>query len=381
MKPAMTDATLALIAETEETPAKELPAIHTALTVVRAVDSNGTTIPRRFTCSADVLGQLVTHTAGTKFAAHSGLQRQVRLLGYEPMWNAVRDFTDPADEPAPAVEPVFVAPREIPNMPEGQSLHTPAIELDEPGEHEGPEHGLTHRLPKLDNGRVTPVSDPDAYKAIYFAAFSLASNGFVSPFTQDKALFDLGEKSGVEGRGRTLRRHVAQVMASGEAGASVGIPAVAVDPWALVDGQSDARWIRVLHLPDPTTKGARKGDGERREAFSTNLSGLPDTDRARMWMERREANRYVGTKGRNTVGAKAERTAIKLQCHLAAKAAKQIAVDSGEDELTADLQYRWVYAATMRNLGEIHSVFEAQLAEQGVTEQMILDYAAAQKAA
>jgi hypothetical protein len=376
MKPAMTDATLALIAETEETSAKELPAIHTALTVVRAVDSNNVVIPRRFTCSADILGKLVTHTAGTKFAAHSGLQRQIRMLGYEPMWNAVRDFTDPADEPAPVVEPVFVAPREIPNMPEGQNTHTPASETDEQGEHETPEHGLVHRLPKLDNGRVTPVSDPECYRAIYFAAFTLASNGFVSPFTRDKALFDLGE----EGRGRTLRRHIAQVMASGEAGTSVGIPAVAVDPWAMVDGQSEARWVRVLHLPDPTTKGARKGDGERRETFSTNLSGLPDTERARMWMERREANRYVGTKGRNTVGSKAERTEIRLQCHLAAKAAKQIAVDSGEDELTADLQYKWVYAATMRNLGELHSVFEAQLAEQGVTEQMILDYAAEQKA-
>jgi hypothetical protein len=381
MKPAVTSATLALIAETELVNAQELPSLHTALTVARAVDSAGSIIPRRFTCSADVLGQPVTHTAGTKFAAHSGLQRQVRLLGFEPMWNAVRDFTEAADEPAPVIEPVFVAPREIPNMPEGQNLHTPATETDELGEHEAPKHGLVHKLPKLDNGRVTPVSDPDAYKAIYFAAFTLASNGFVSPFTQDKALFDLGEKSGVEGRGRTLRRHVAQVMASGEAGTSVGIPAVAVDPWALVNGQADARWIRVLHLPDPTTKGARKGDGERREAFSTNLSGLPDTERARMWLERREANRYVGTKGRNSVGSKAERTTIRLQCHLAAKAAKEIAVNGGEDELTADLQYRWVYAATMRNLGEIHSVFETQLAEQGVTEQMILDYAAAQKVA
>lgn len=381
MKPNMTAATLALIAETEETPVKELPELHTAITVTRAVDREGLVIPRRFTCSADVLGQTVTHTAGTKFAAHSGLQRQIRLLGFEPMWNAAHDLTEPADEPAPIVEPVFVAAREIPNMPAGENLHTPAIDTEELGEHEAPEHGLVHKLPKLDCGRLTPVSDPDCYKAVYFAAFQLASNGFVSPFTQDKSLYDLGEKSGVEGRGRTLRRHIAQVMASGEAGASVGIPAVAVDPWALVDGQSDARWIRVLHLPDPTTKGARKGDGERREAFSTNLSGLPDTERARMWMDRREANRFVGPKGRNTVGSKAERTAIKLQCHLAAKAAKEIAVASGKDEIAADIDYRWVYAATMRNLGELHTVFEAQLAELGVTEQMIIDYAAAQKAA
>jgi hypothetical protein len=381
MKPVMTDSTLALIAETEETLVKELAPFAAALTVFRARDLEGNPIPRRFTCTAEGYDlREYSCSAGTQFAAERGLRRQFEMLGWSVVWTAVRDYTDGEPE-VESAEPVFVAPREVPNLEPGNNLHTPATETDEPGEHEAPEHGLTHRLPKLDCGRVTPVSDPDAYRAIYFAAFTLASNGFVSPFTQDKSLFDIGEKSGVEGRGRTLRRHIAQIMASGEAGSSVGIPAVAVDPWALVDGQSDARWIRVLHLPDPTTKAARKGDGERREAFSTNLSGLPDTDRARMWLERREAHRYVGTKGRNTVGAKAERTQIRLQCHLAAKAAKQIAVDSGEDELTADLQYRWVYAATMRNLGEIHSVYEAQLAEQGVTEQMILDYAAAQKAA
>jgi hypothetical protein len=120
--------------------------------------------------------------------------------------------------------------------------------------------------------------------------------------------------------------------------------------------------------------------GPAREAHLLTLSGLPAfPEKARMWQEKREARQFAGAKGANTVGQKAERTSKRLQAHKAGSAAKTIAYNDGADEVTADLHYKWVYAATLRNLGEIHSVYEAQLLEHGITEEMILGYAAQQQ--
>lgn len=69
------------------------------------------------------------------------------------------------------------------------------------------------------------------------------------------------------------------------------------------------------------------------------------------------------------------------QAHAAGQAAKGIAFQNGADQATAERDYRWVYCATLRNLGEVHAEYERQLADAGVTEQDILEYAAQQVSA
>jgi hypothetical protein len=291
------------------------------------------------------------------------------------MWNALRDETGdaPAEEQEPpAVEPVYVAPRVVPGL-EPETLQTPAVELDEPGEHEAPEHGLVNSIPVLDkSGWLTPLSDPLAYRRVYLAAWTMATG--LSAYAHDKSLV----------ANRDIQAAVAAVMMSGDAGASVGIPAMAVNPWALgTNGEKEMLWVRVTYkTPDPTTAPFRAGMGVAREAHLKNLSGLPAfPEKAQAWLERREARNYIGTKGANTVGEKKAREIKRGQAHAAGQAAKTIAYEQGEDEATADLHYRWVYCATLRGLGEIHTVYEAQLAEVGVSEEMIISYANKQKSA
>lgn len=372
-KPAMSDATLALIAETEAEVTNELPSAHLALTVQRATDASGAIIPRRFICSTELLGRSITAAAGTQFAAHTGLQRQIRMLGYEPVWTAFQDLTVLVSHPDDEPEQLSL-PLEEPELPAESSDDT----AEEPGEHEAPAHGLTVYLPKLDKCWLTPVSDPDAYKAVYLAAFSVATT-HMSAYTVDKNLHGPG--------GRELRKDIAAVMMSGKAGAAIGIPACAVDPWALgTDGAREMPWIRVNHLPDPTVPPFRAGLGNAREAHYKTLSGtaaFPEkAERATAWRERRNARRYVGTKGTaTTVGQRDERDVKRGQAHAAGQAAKGIAFQNGADQATAERDYKWVYCATLRNLGEVHAEYERQLADAGVSEADILEYCEMQKTA
>lgn len=373
-RPAMSDATLALIAETEQQEAKELPPAHIALTVSRATDAEGAVIPRRFICSTELLGRVVTSTAGTKYAAHSSLQRQIRMLGFEPMWNAVRDMTvleeHPDDEPEQ-----LALPLEEPELPAESSDDT-AEELDA-GEHEDPACGLVVSVPTLDkSGWLTPLSDPLAYKRVYLAAWKVATGLSVY------AIADVTAES------RDVRAAVAAVMMSGDAGESIGIPAKAVNPWALgTNGEREMLWVRVAKgTPDPTTKPFRPGNGVARETYLTTLSGLPAfpdrAEAARQWQERKSARRYVGTKGTaTTVGQRDARDIKRGQAHTAGMAAKGIAFANGSDFITAERDYRWVYCATLRNLGEIHAEYERQLVDAGVSEADILEYAAQQMSA
>lgn len=355
-KPAMSDATLALIAETEAEVTNELPSAHLALTVQRATDASGAIIPRRFICSTELLGRSITAAAGTQFAAHTGLQRQIRMLGYEPVWTAFQDLTVLVSHPDDEPEQLSLPLNEPDDTAEGSE-----DAVEEPGEHEAPAHGLTVYLPKLDKCWLTPVSDPDAYKAVYLAAFSVATT-HMSAYTVDKNLHGPG--------GRELRKDIAAVMMSGKAGAAIGIPACAVDPWALgTDGAREMPWIRVNHLPDPTVPTFR-------------VLRKASAERATAWRERRTARRYVGTKGTaNTVGQKDDRDVKRGQAHAAGRAAREIAIQNGANETTAERDYKWVYCATYRNLGEVHAEYERQLVDAGVTEEMILEYATQQMSA
>jgi len=361
---ALSPETLALIADTEAEVTKELTSAHLALTVQRATDASGVVIPRRFICSTELLGRNVSAVAGTQFAAHNSLQEQVRMLGYEPIWTAFNTVLEshPDDEPEQLPLPL----NEL-----DDAADEPDDAVEEPGEHEAPIHGLTVYLPKLDKSWLTPVSDPDAYRAVYLAAFAVATT-HMSAYTVDKNLHGPA--------GRDLRKDIAAVMMSGEAGAAVGIPACAVDPWALgTNGATEMPWIRAIHLPDPTTPPFRAGLGESRKAHYKTLSGLPafpdDAERLVAWRERKAARRFVGTNGTaKTVGQKTEREVKRGQAHAAGKAAKQIAIKNGENETTAERDYKWAYCATYRNLGEVHAEYERQLVDAGVTEADIIWY-------
>jgi DUF971 family protein len=367
----MSAATLALIAETEETTAKELPPAHLALTIQRAFDQAGQPIPRRFICSTNLLGRVITSTAGTQFAAHTGLQRQIRMLGYEPVWTAFNDLTvlvqHPDDEPEQLSLPI--------SEPEDTAESSEPAE--EPGEHEDPAYGLVVAIPALDkSGWLTPLSDPLAYKRVYLAAWKLATG------------FTVYSISDVTAESRNVRAAVAAVMMSGDAGESIGVPAKAVDPWALgTNGEREMCWVRVAKgTPDPTTKPFRPGNGVAREAYLMTLSNrLAFPDRAegmRVWRERKAARRYVGTKGTaTTVPQKDERDIKRGQAHAAGQAAKGIAFANGSDSITAERDYKWVYCATLRNLGEVHAEYERQLADAGISEQDILEYCEMQKTA
>jgi hypothetical protein len=359
----LTPETQALIAETEAEP-KELRSANIPLTVTRAFDLTGQVIPRRFICSTELFGRTITAAAGTKMAAHKSLQQQIRMLGYEPMWNAVRDFTvledSPDDEPedVPAtVEPVYEST-------------TPTAEPEQPGEHEDQQYHLVVQIPTLDkSGWLTPLSDPLAYKQVYLAAWKLATG------------FSVYSIADLTAEAWDVRASVAAVMMSGDAGESVGIPAKAVNPWALgTNGEREMCWVRVLRgTPDPTTKPFRAGNGEAREAYLTTLSGTPafpeKYESAREWREKRAARRFIGTKGASTVAAKDAREARRAQAHVHGSAAKTAAFEAGYDEGIAEIHYKWVYCSTMRILGEIHSEFEHQLADAGIIEEQILETA------
>jgi hypothetical protein len=361
--------TLALIAETEAEVTKELTSAHLALTVQRATDASGEIIPRRFICSTDLLGRSITAAAGTQIAAHTSLQRQIRMLGYEPVWTAFTDLTvleqHPDDEPEQLPLPL----NELEDTAEESEEA-----VEEPGEHEAPIHGLTVYIPKLDQCWLTPVSDPDAYRAVYLAAYAVATT-HMSAYTVDKNLHGPA--------GRELRKDIAAVMMSGQAGAAVGIPACAVDPWALgTNSENEMPWIRVSRLPDPTTPPFRAGLGDARKTLSGTAAFPDEADRMVAWRERKAARRFVGIKGTaKTVGQKTERDAKRDQAHRAGMASKQIAINKGEDAVTAERDYKWVYCATYRNLGEVHAEYERQLAEIGVTEADILEYCKDQKSA
>jgi len=362
--PNMSAATLAIIAETEETPAQELPVIHIPLTLSRVFDLAGQPISNKFTCSTELSGRPINATAGKRITAYNNLQSQIRELGFEPMWNVFRDetaqFECPDDEPeettAPDVEPVTPV----------ESSEDTAEETDV-GEHEDPAYGLVVDVPVLDKyGWLTPLSDPLAYKRVYLAAWKLAYNLSVYQIS------DLTAES------RDARAAVAAVMMDGIAGESIGVPARAVNPWKLgTNGQQEMLWVRVCKgTPDPTTKPFRSGSGEAREAYLTTLSGLPAfperADAARAWREKRAARSFVGTRNATTVGARDAREEKRAAAHVSGKAAKTAAILAGMGE-HAETHYKWAYCAQLRLLGEIHAEYERQLLDAGVEESDILE--------
>ena len=343
--------------------AVELPSAHLTLTVQRVTDASGEIIPRRFVCTTELSGRPLTATAGTKYAAHNYLQRQVRMLGFEPMWTAVRDETVLVDVPDEE-------PEEIPGP-----AFEPEIPVDEPGEHEDPAYGLVVSVPVLDkSGWLTPMSDPLAYKRVYLAAWKLALGLSVY------AIADLTADA------MNVRASIAAVMMSGDAGESIGVPARAVNPWALgTNGEREMCWVRVAKgTPDPTTKPFRSGNGEAREAYLTTLSGLPafpeKAENVRAWREKRAARSFMGTRNATTVGARDARDEKRALAHTAGRAAKTNAIASGLGE-HAETHYKWAYCAQLRLLGEIHSEYERQLLEANVTEEDILSVMAQMKAA
>lgn len=362
-KPNMSAITLALIEETEQEALSSIPLTQAflELTLSRATDQAGQPIPHRFICSTELNGRIISAVAGKRMPAHNSLQKQIRMLGFEPMWTAVRDMTivdgGPDEEPE----------EQVVQAEESEIEETPVEEPEEAGEHEDPVYGLVVDVPVLDKwGWLTPLSDPLAYKRVYLAAWKLALG--LSVYN----IADLTAES------RDVRASIAAVMMSGDAGESVGIPAKAVNPWALgTNGQQEMCWVRVLKgTPDPTTKPFRAGSGEAREAYLTTLSGLaafPEkADAAREWREKRAARSFVGTRNATTVGAKNIRNDKRSQAHAAGSASKTKALESGLGIETAELHYKWIYCATMRVLGEIHSEFERQLAAADVTEEQII---------
>jgi hypothetical protein len=277
------------------------------------------------------------------------------------MWSSFTDqtgFETPDDEPE-----ITQAPVEEPDADELESAEL----ADEPGEHEDPIHGLVTVQPELDkSGWLTPMSDTLAYKRVYLAAWELATGFSVFHF------HDLTREA------RDIRASVAALMMSGDAGAKVGIIAKAVNPWAQgTNGETEMPWIRTMaKTPDPTTKPYKAGMGSAREAMYMNLSGLPvnpyRNETVRSMRERREARAYVGTRGRGTVGAENERSLKRDQAHTAGMAAKEAAINAGYDRDTQSAHYKWAYCATLRFLGEVHEVYEQQLALLDITREDIL---------
>jgi len=349
---------------------QERSCVRLALTVSRATNQDSRPIPRCFIASTEVNGRTISVTQGKRSTAFNVLQKTLQRMGIEPMWVAFTDLTvvapadEPEDEPAPTIEPAF--PGDEPP------------ELDETGEHEDPAFGLVAVPPVLDKGGwLTPLSDPLAWKRCYLAAWELVTGFSVYNF------------HGLSPREcANLRAAIAAIMMSGDAGARVGVLARAVNPWAQgTNGERTMPWVRVLQgTPDPTTKPYRAGAGDRRDAYLTNLSGLPVNperhESARQWRERRAARSFVGTRGSvSSVAARDARNEKRAQAHAAGLAAKQAAYEAGQDDDIAEAHYKWAYCAVLRFLGEIHAEFERQLADAGVTEEQILATVAEMKAA
>lgn len=364
MSKKLTIESAALIADTELEQELEALSVYIPLTIIRGKTPDGTIIPRCFVASTTLHGRTLTAIAGNRRKAMAELQAQVQRLGYEPMWSSFTDltgFATPNDEPE-----IIPAPVEEPDADELESAEL-ATQDDEPGEHEEPIHGLVSVQPELDkSGWLTPLSDALAYKRVYLAAWELATGFSVFDF------HDLTRDS------RNIRASVAALMMSGDAGAKAGVFAKAVNPWALgTDGKTEMPWIRTMSkTPDPTTKPYKAGMGEAREAMYLNLSGLPvnqyRNETARSMRERRAARAYIGTRGCGTVSAENERNMKRDQAHAAGMAAKEAAINAGYDRDTQSAHYKWAYCATLRFLGEVHEVYEQQLALLDITREDIL---------
>jgi hypothetical protein len=343
--------TAALIASTEK-PAK-LPSIYLVLTVEREKDSSGKPILHRFICSTDLNGRHIEETAGNPFTAHKNLQKRIHRIGYEPMWSAVHEMTaldDVEEEPEEVAE-------EVPTVQDSEIIEeTVEEDVGNPvGEHEDPAFGLVVTIPVLDeSGWLTPLSDQLSYHRVYLAAWELATGMSVYSFnTLDY------QQSG------NIRAAVGAVMMSGDAGARVGIPAKAVNPWAPgTDGTQQMSWIRVNKLPDPTTKPYRHKE-----------------ENPQAWRERRASRNYVGVRGVSTVAAKDRRDEKRNQAHAAGQAAKTAAITANHSVEIAEIHYKWVYAATFRALGEIHAEYERQLEATGISIEQIIATSEQMKAA
>jgi len=353
----MSAESIALIASTEEPVTQELPQVFLELTIERTRDFNGNVISHSFTASTEHMGRSFEYSAGSKIAAHKKLVAQLNKLGIDPRWTAVR--YNPADEPEAITAPASESEAQA---DEPEDVVLPA---DEPGEHES-EFSLVVALPVLDkSGLLTPLSDPEAYKRVYLAAWKLATG------------FSAYHFSDVSSDAMDIRSSITAVMMNGDAGESIGIPAKAVGPWMLgTNGEQEMAYVRALKLPDPTTKPFHAGMGLAREAHLMTLSGRPvhedKYEAARLRRERKTAGSYVGTRGLSTVGAKKVREDKRALAHAQGQAARTAAIKAGHGEAIAEIHYRWIYCATLRVVNEIHAEYERQLLDAGITEEQIL---------
>lgn len=301
------------------------------------------------------------------------------------IYNEICAAEHPADSWNPA-DDLFGCEDELADEADEAAIEADLLDDEPEGEHEHPAHGLTCSIPRLDkSGWLTPLSDPALWLVVYKTAWRLA----VRP--HKRQLDDL-EITGPHIQNFNmcmgLRVDVCKLMESGDAGKAVvddagrpsPVPAKAVGPWTLgTDGETEMPWIRVIHgTPDPTTKPVTAGIGERRERMARDINGNPvhadEYQAAQDWLAKRRARQFEGTKRKMTVPVHDRLQEKRNQAHAAGEAARAHAPAGFEQT-----HYMWVYAATFRVLGEIHSEFEALLSARGISQEQVLATAAALK--
>lgn len=343
----MSAESIALIAETEEKHTQELPQAQCVLVMANTSDG-------QFQASTSVSGHEYVGVGTSKEQAYDFLLDMCERAGFDPQFTALRDESVTIS-PAPTSQPV--------------NLLVPATQPDaQPGEHEDPSFGLVVGIPTMDQGWVTPMSDPAAYKRMYLAAWEMATGFSVYAFG------NLAKQGDVA---MNIRSSVTALMESGEAGTRAGVVGKAKGPWAMGVGvrmgvTTDMLWVRTLGLPDPTTAPFRAGMGAAREAHLKNLSGLPVHPDKVEQSEAAKARKWGGVRGQNNSAVTKERRAAKqAKAHAAGMAAKEAAQLAGHSESIQQVHYMWIYCATMRAQGEVHMEYERQLTAAGITKEQL----------
>lgn len=245
---------------------------------------------------------------------------------------------------------------------------------DEPeGEHEHPAHGLVVSFVRLDkSGWLTPLSDPVAWRTVYEAAWAEMARCWET----NAGDLDLnGQPIKNMQICEAMRVGVSELMTSGVANQLAGVVGKSVAPWALgVRGGVEMQWIKVVPgTPDPTTNGFKAGMGECRLRHMKDINGNmvvePEctVEEAMAYQARKDARRFECTKRKLTVPARDALQAKRDQAHAMANVSKAHAAPGQEER-----DYMWTYAAAFRVLGEIHTVFEARLAELGIDNDDIM---------
>lgn len=308
---------------------------------------------RQFHAGVKFQGQWITATGkqtktAVKALEQALVERNIPLVNWkvqilEPVElslpkteSAEKADTSPATERSPSV---CQTQEEVPN------LVSPRMELP--------------KMPTLDTGLVTPISD----KTTWVAAYRKAVGIIVSTESQDLN----------ESYGERIRRFQSEVIAIME-NPKEGHPCVGA--WRRMP--SGDSWLSLTDEPDPTVRKVQRGEGSRRERNWKNINGnRVDVSGKSENGSGRSKSRSKSSSGYNYPGSP-EQTRLAYK---AGRAASSKAAQNGHPKEVQNIWYKLAYVVSLRSQeAPPHTKFELDLTEAGITTEQVERYVSQAKA-